>query len=65
MSYYYSFDQYPAKQLDELWNAFTQGTLTTRMDERLARLEAEQREVETLPMVSKATFYEDRAEWMR
>lgn len=65
MSYYYSFDQYPAKQLDELWDAFMQGTLTTRIDARLARLEAEQREVETLPMVSKATFYEDRAEWMR
>lgn len=65
MSYYYSFDQYPTKDLDDLWESFLNGTVNERIDAELATLKEEEASAALLPTVSKATFYEDREAWIQ
>ena len=60
MSYSYTISQYPTKELNDLWDAFVDGTLATRVDDEVALLAVEEARVNSLPMVSDKTFYEDR-----
>ena len=60
MSYSYAFSQFPTKDFNDLWDAFVNGTLASRVDGEVALLAAEEERVNALPMFSEKTFYEDR-----
>lgn len=60
MSYYYTFSQFPTKDFKDLWDAFVDGTLASRVDEEVALLAAEEERVNALPMSPDRSFYEDR-----
>ncbi len=59
MSYYYTFSQYPTKDLRDLWDAFVDGTLASRVDEEVALLAVEEARLHAIPRSYK-TLYEDK-----
>ncbi|MBM3204811.1 hypothetical protein FJZ48_02420 [Candidatus Uhrbacteria bacterium] len=65
MSYSFSFEQYPVKEIDEFWQEFINGKFVLRIDQGLRHAKETTAEAEKMPMGSQATFYENREEWIQ